>query len=282
MIGVLSGPTVPKPWGLPGCIATRSKRTVPSRESTSLTTSYAPTLTPPLVSTRSARISWSSIAFISDRSSSGTMPDPEGGGAGLPGRGGEDVGVRLVDLAGLGRRARLDQLAAGREDHDSRAGPDHDPVAAHRGEQAELPRAEAGAGVEHDLPGLHVLALAAHRVARLRRLGDGHGRDAAVGPLERHHGLGAGWHRRAGHDPDRHAGLHGVGRARPCRDVTDDRELRGGRGAGLLDVGEPHGVAVDGGVVEAGQVDVGDDRLGEDAAVRVEQLEVQRRDRPDA
>ena len=39
MIGVLSGPMVPNPCGLPGCIATCSNATVPSRESTSLTTS---------------------------------------------------------------------------------------------------------------------------------------------------------------------------------------------------------------------------------------------------
>ena len=38
-IGVASGPTVPKPCGMPGCIATLSNSTVPSRDSTSLTTS---------------------------------------------------------------------------------------------------------------------------------------------------------------------------------------------------------------------------------------------------
>jgi hypothetical protein len=39
-----------------------------------LTTSYAPSLTPPVVSTRSARISWSSIDAMIARASSGTMP----------------------------------------------------------------------------------------------------------------------------------------------------------------------------------------------------------------
>ena len=38
-IGVESGPITPKPCGLPGCIATWSNSTVPSRLSTSLTTS---------------------------------------------------------------------------------------------------------------------------------------------------------------------------------------------------------------------------------------------------
>ena len=37
--GVWSSPRTPKPWGLPGCIATWSKDIVPTRESTSLTVS---------------------------------------------------------------------------------------------------------------------------------------------------------------------------------------------------------------------------------------------------
>jgi hypothetical protein len=73
-IGTLSGPMVPNPCGMPGCMATGSKETVPSCESTSLTTSYAPMLTPPLVTTRSARISWSSMVSSSVFGSSGTMP----------------------------------------------------------------------------------------------------------------------------------------------------------------------------------------------------------------
>ena len=72
--GVESGPMVPKPCGIPGCIATLSNRTVPSRESTSFTTSYAPTLTPPLVTSTSARTSWSSSVAASWCGSSGTMP----------------------------------------------------------------------------------------------------------------------------------------------------------------------------------------------------------------
>ena len=38
-IGVASSPTKPNPCGLPGCIATSPNDTVPSSESTSLTTS---------------------------------------------------------------------------------------------------------------------------------------------------------------------------------------------------------------------------------------------------
>ena len=38
-IGVASSPTNPKPCGLPGCIATSPNETVPSSDSTSLTTS---------------------------------------------------------------------------------------------------------------------------------------------------------------------------------------------------------------------------------------------------
>ena len=39
MIGVESSPTKPKPCGLPGCIPTSPNETVPSPDSTSLTTS---------------------------------------------------------------------------------------------------------------------------------------------------------------------------------------------------------------------------------------------------
>ena len=38
-IGVRSGPSVPWPWGIPGCIATLVNSTVPSRESTAFTVS---------------------------------------------------------------------------------------------------------------------------------------------------------------------------------------------------------------------------------------------------
>ena len=203
-IGVLSGPMVPKPCGLPGCMATCSNRTVPSRDSTSLTTSYAPTLTPPLVTTRSARTSWSSIASSSVLRVVGDDADPVGDGAGLAGGGGEDVGVRVVDLARRERLAGLDQLAAGGDDDDPRAGAGPDPVAADRGEQPDLPGPEAGAGVEHR----------ARRRARPRRPGGCARRprarwvmrtagEAAVGPLDRDDRVGAGRHRRAGHDPRR-------------------------------------------------------------------------------
>ena len=60
-------------------------------------------------------------------------------------------------------------------------------------------------------------------------------------------------------------------------DREDDR--RGLRGA--RDVLRTHGVAVHRGVVEAGQVGRRDDVLGEHAAVRVHQLQVQRRQRLD-
>ena len=38
-IGVSSSPTTPKPWGLPGCMATPPNHTVPGGVSASLTTS---------------------------------------------------------------------------------------------------------------------------------------------------------------------------------------------------------------------------------------------------
>ncbi len=66
-------------------------------------------------------------------------------------------------------------------------------------------------------------------------------------------------------------------------DVADDRQVhRVSLATAVGDVGDPHGVAVHRGVVEGRQVDVGRHVLGEDAAVGVEQLQVERRERLDA
>ncbi len=46
-------PSRPNPWGLPGCIATWWNATPSGPDSTCLTTSYAPMLTPPEVTTTS-------------------------------------------------------------------------------------------------------------------------------------------------------------------------------------------------------------------------------------
>ncbi len=46
----------------------------PTEDRASFTTSYAPTLTPPVVTTMSARISWSSIVDRSVSASSDTAP----------------------------------------------------------------------------------------------------------------------------------------------------------------------------------------------------------------
>src|SRR5919202_902995 len=67
-------PIVPNPCGMPGCIATLSKRTVPRAVSTSLTVSRVPALTPPLVSTRSADAAAASSAARTAPGSSATIP----------------------------------------------------------------------------------------------------------------------------------------------------------------------------------------------------------------
>ena len=72
--GVSSGPIVPKPCGIPGCMATRVNSTVPLRPSTSLTVSKAPMLTPPVVTTTSARTSWSARTSTMTSASSRTGP----------------------------------------------------------------------------------------------------------------------------------------------------------------------------------------------------------------
>jgi len=72
--GVLSGPTRPKPCGIPGCMAILRNVTVPKSCSAALTTSCSPPmLTPPVVTSRSESASASSIAARTAVLSSGTI-----------------------------------------------------------------------------------------------------------------------------------------------------------------------------------------------------------------
>ena len=100
--GTRSSPSTPKPCGIPA--ASRPCRTASSRpESTSLTVSNAPMLTPPVVMMASARTSWPSSVSMSWRASSGTPPTRKGGAHG-PHGGGEHDGVRVDDLPEPGSR----------------------------------------------------------------------------------------------------------------------------------------------------------------------------------
>ena len=204
---------------MPGCIATLVNVTVPSRRSTSLTVSYAPALTPPVVTSRSARMTWSSIApstargLVDDDADAVRVRAELGGGRGQP------VPVGLVDLPRRQRLPRLDQLAAGREHDDPRPGAHLHPVAADGREQRDVPRRQARAR-------RRPRARPARTSSPARRTYWPSAGDrsiatavvAAVRPLDRDDGVRAGRHRRAGHDPQRRAPAPGRGRpgARPA------------------------------------------------------------------
>ena len=65
---------VPNPCGIPGCMATFRNVIVPSCCSAALITSCSPPmLTPPVVTIRSARTSWSSMAGSTSSGWSGRM-----------------------------------------------------------------------------------------------------------------------------------------------------------------------------------------------------------------
>ena len=114
-----------------------------------------------------------------------------------------------MDLARRGRAARLDQLAAGGDDHDAgpRAGPGPG-----RGRRRRAARSgPARAGCRRRGPARRRDVLAARGGCTAPGFGAWVMRDrgdAAVGPLDRDDGVGAGRHRRAGHDPHAEPGLH--------------------------------------------------------------------------
>ena len=78
---------------------------------------------------------------------------------------------------------------------------------ADRREQREVARRQPGAATHGDITRADVLALPPDVRADRHRPVDPHPVGTAVGPLERHHRVGAERHRRAGHDPPRRARL---------------------------------------------------------------------------
>ena len=203
MIGVASGPTTPNPCGIPGCMATLRKVTVPSPWSTSLTTSFGPPmLTPPLVTSRSACGSWRSMISSSRRGSSGATGDRQArqpacraaaasmklldsqifpGVSGEPGSA-SSFPVEITTTRGRGRTTAV--APAGRRDQAELGGPER------------CPRAQ-----QH-LASPRVVTGQADRVAGLRGLADRHLRVAVVGPLHRDHRIGAGGQLSPRHDPN--------------------------------------------------------------------------------
>ena len=125
-----------------------------------------------------------------------------------------------------------------------------------------MPRAEDGAVLEEQV------ALATSSPARrtcwpgVGGLGDPHLGDAAVGPLVGHDRVGAGRHRRAGHDLDRGAGRQREQLRLAGADLADDRQVHRVRRRWRWRRRRAHGVAVHRGVVEARQRDRRGDVLG--------------------
>ena len=167
---------------------------MPSWPSASLTTSKSPWLTPPLVTTRSARTSWSAERVGEGARVVGDDPDAVGDGAGRAGGGGQQVGVAVVDRVVAQRRPGLAQLGAGRDDHDPRAGTAPDGGPADGGEQPEVARAQDGAVLDEEVALLDVVAAGADVLPGGGHLGDPHLGDAAVGPLVGDDGVAAARH----------------------------------------------------------------------------------------
>ena len=211
-IGVPSAPTVPKPCGIPGCIATLSNRTVPRRGQHLLhrvvgAGAHAAAGDDQVGADAAGRSSVCSSARGGRRARCrpGTAPAP-----GSPRGGGQHVAVAVEDLAVAAARGPAGTSSSRWRAPTTRgAGRTRDPARADGGEQRRSgPGRAAAPALQHD-------------VARRRRprppartcwpaLGrrctiDHRGASPPLGPLDGHDGVGARRHRRAGHDPDRGA-----------------------------------------------------------------------------
>ncbi len=193
----------------------------------------------------------------------GDDADAVGDRAGGAGGGGEEVGVAVVDRVVAQRRAGVAELGPGGDHHDARSRAGAYGRAAHRGEHAEVARAEDGALLEQHVALGDVVAGRPDVLARLGGTVDAHLGDAAVGPLVGDDRGGAGRHRGAGHDLDRGARRHREDRRLAGPDLTDDGQHDGRVLGGAGDVVGDHGVAVHRGVVEARQRDRRHDVLGQ-------------------
>ncbi len=124
-------------------------------------------------------------------------------------------------------------------------------------------RGDRGAGSEQLVADTHVVAFAPDRITGRHRPREPNGVVAdPFGVLDHDHGVGTGRHRRSGHDPDRLTRPDRHGRSDTGGEFTDHTQFH--RNVG--DVVGPHGVAVDGGVVERWHVLGGNDCGGEHEA----------------
>jgi hypothetical protein len=89
-------------------------------------------------------------------------PDTADFGAGVPARGGQRVGVDVIDLP-VTRGARdIDQFSTDRHDRHPRARVHEDPFPADRRKQTHLGSADDGSGPHGDITGLYIVPGAAH------------------------------------------------------------------------------------------------------------------------
>ena len=123
-------------------------------------------------------------------------------GAGSLDHAAEREAVRVVDLPGSPRLARLHHLVAGGEQGDARPAVHRDLGEAERRDETQVLRTQHRARPEHDRAGPDVLAPRAHVRAGLDRAKlDPLSR--ALAELLRHDGVRPARHRRAGHDAER-------------------------------------------------------------------------------
>ena len=208
---------------------------------------------------------------------------PAGVGAGILRGRGDQVGVRVGHLAEAGPLPDLDQLAAGADHQHARTGPHEHPIASDRGEQRDLLRAERGAGTERR----RIRRRGPRRHAGcIRRCAPGGGSSTRATPrlvsssgmtASAPVGIGAPVMMRIarpGPMPERDFA--------PAATSPTTGSVAGSSARRVLGVDRAHGVAVHGGVVEAGQRDRRVDALGQQQPLRVEQGQLDRIDRPDA
>ena len=195
----------------------------------------------------------------------------------LPGGGGEGVRADVGDLARARRAGQLDELVPDRDHRHPRPRVDEHLVAPGRGEQPDLGGAEHGVAADGDVARLDVLAEAADERRRRHAAGDRDARATRVGVADGHDGVGERRQRRTRGDAHRLAGLQPQRMPRACGDLADHRQLDRHHLARAEDVDAAHGVAVDGGHVEAGHRARADDLLGAPQAVRLRDRQPHRR-----
>jgi hypothetical protein len=178
----------------------------------------------------------------------------------------QQFAVRIVKPGHGKRRARLDDLVAGREDRDAYAPPDRQLAQPQRRRHAQVLRLKPAARGQRDRTAPHVLAGKPPVRAALQSRRHDDSRSIAPHVLLHEHGVGALGHRRAGEDTDRLARVDGLRRSAARGQPVDNRERRLVLRA---NVRVAHRIAIDRRVVERRQVDRRDHACGKHAGARI-------------